>query len=472
MIDLLITGGRLVLGLLLLQAVGYSWLALLTRSSYNWRPVERLSLAYGLGALGLTWWQLLLTFFRIPFSLGTILLPWLPVLLSGGYVASKRGWFPADCRFFAEALALLFRDWRQPGRRWESLLAWLLVLFLVFGTLRAIVYPLWEWDALATWGLKAKAFYLARTIDLSRFEAHNYYPNLVPLLFTYLYFWLGGVVDSLVKLTCPLWGAACLGLFYGLLRRHGLNRRWSLVAALFLVSNGATFLSHLFLAYADLPLAFYQLALAGLLWQRLVSPERPAGVLLPAILAGGLAWCKYEGWPLALILFLAAALTLLWLRPAGWPGQLLTLGLILLGAYLATWPWRLFVLSHDIAIGVDHWGGLRLHQLVTGLAAVLQALFWPPYFGIWWPVVLGVYAWAGRELFSSPWLFLALQTAGNLAAVVLAYAVVPAAPAEFPLYIRATVDRLLLHFLPAAGLILAWLTRLAENHLTGETGWC
>ena len=52
-------------------------------------------------------------------------------------------------------------------------------------------------------------------------------------------------------------------------------------------------------------------------------------------------------------------------------------------------------------------------------------------------------------------LFLALFVGGNLAAIILAYAVAPTGVAEFPAYVRATLDRLLLHLTPTAALLLA-----------------
>ena len=52
-------------------------------------------------------------------------------------------------------------------------------------------------------------------------------------------------------------------------------------------------------------------------------------------------------------------------------------------------------------------------------------------------------------------LFLALFVGGNLVAIILAYAVAPTSAAEFPAYVRATLDRLLLHLTPTAALLLA-----------------
>ncbi len=61
---------------------------------------------------------------------------------------------------------------------------------------------------------------------------------------------------------------------------------------------------------------------------------------------------------------------------------------------------------------------------------------------------------AGRRLWTSPTLFLALFLGGNLLAVILAYGVAPTSAAEFPSYVRATLDRLLLHLTPTAALLI------------------
>ena len=76
---------------------------------------------------------------------------------------------------------------------------------------RAALYPMWAWDAVATWGCKARIFYTTRGLDLTCIDAHNYYPNLIPLLLSYLYFALGQVNDYLVNGHFPPLGGAALG---------------------------------------------------------------------------------------------------------------------------------------------------------------------------------------------------------------------------------------------------------------------
>ncbi len=244
-------------------------------------------------------------------------------------------------------------------------------------------------------------------------------------------------------------------LYYCFLRRLGLKRVVALGAGAFLMLNGATFLTHCFIAYADLPLTYYQLGAAGLLFLWLRG-EAPAGSeFLIAIMCGGMAWSKYEGWPLVLITFLAGGLALLWLRPPRLVTRLWHLVLMGLGGWFLTIPWRLFVGMQGLEVGGDHVGGFYLQQFTHGFVLLLRALVWIPYFGLLWPAIFLSFILAGRALFRTSWIFLGLFVAGNLAALALAYGLVPASPAEFPFYVRATVDRLLLHMAPASALILA-----------------
>ncbi len=447
---------RLAAGLGSIEVAGYALLILVLRRGARFNPLERLSFAFGLGSLSLTIWMLLLSFLQMPYSLGTVAIPWLAMAALEVWPAWKRGWIQEDCRaVLASGQSLLTWGSRSNFSRLEKVMLLLLLLAFGFSFLRATIYPIWAWDALSTWGLKAKAFYLAQGLDLSRINTHNYYPNLTPLLMTYIYLWLGSVADHLVQALFPLWGAAIVGLFYCFLRRLGLTRVLALGASAFLMLNGATFLTHFFIAYADFPLTYYQLGAAGLLYLWLRG-EAPAGSgPLIICMCGGMAWSKYEGWPLVLITFLAAALTLLWFRPPQLFKRLLSLMLMGLGGWLFTIPWRLFVGLQGMEVGGDHIGGFYIHQFLHGSWLVLKALIWIPYFGLLWPAIFLSFFLAGRSLIRTPLLYLGLFVGGNLAALALAYGMVPASPAEFPFYVRATVDRLLLHVAPASALILS-----------------
>ena len=109
--------------------------------------------------------------------------------------------------------------------------------------------------------------------------------------------------------------------------------------------------------------------------------------------------------------------------------------------------------------------------MVKAVYYLLAGLVEPFYFGFLWPALALALIFAGNRLWRSPCLFLALFVGGNLVAIILAYAVAPTGAAEFPAYVRATLDRLLLHLTPAAALLLALgLKTLRDENLEGRTG--
>jgi hypothetical protein len=459
MIEAGLTLLRLLLGLGALFFLGYALLTLLTPRPRDFTCLERAAFSFGVGALALTLWMLALTWWGTLFSLGWILGP--PLALAAARLLSPRG-----RRAVREAWRALRVRPRIALDGWDWLFLGLLVLVFLYALPRAALYPMWAWDALATWGCKAEIFYTSRGLDLTCIEAHNYYPNLVPLLLSYLYFALGQVNDSLVNAIFPLWGALLLGLLYSLAARLGLGRRWALGLAAFLALNGTVFIVHLYIAYADLPLAFFALGGAGLLYLWLADAAPRGSLTLSACCLAGMAWCKYEGPPLAATLLLAAGLTLAWLRPVHWVRRLGQLSVPLAGLVLGYLPWRLFIVQQKLEIGADHIQGFYPHQMLQAIYYLLAGLIEPFYFGFLWPALALALIFTGRKLWRSPRLFLALFVGGNLVAIILAYAVAPTGDAEFPAYVRATLDRLLLHLTPTVALLLA----LGFKDLDAESG--
>jgi hypothetical protein len=438
---------RFLGGLAALFLLGYALLAVILPRPREFRLAERLALGFGAGVLPLTLWMLTLTWWGHPYGLAPILGPLLA--LTAGLLLSPRG-----RRALAGDLEGCRSPWRLHLQGWDWLFVGLLAVLLLYTFPRATLYPMWAWDAIATWGCKAKVFYASRGLDLTCIDAHNYYPNLLPLLLSYFYFCLGGVNDHLVQGLFPLWGALLLMLLYCLARRLGLSRRQALGLTAFFALNGTVFVVHLYIAYADLPLAYFTLGAAGLIYLWLADQAPAGSLILSAFFLADLAWCKYEGPPLAATVLLAAGLTLTWLRPPDAWRRLLSLSLPLAGLILGYLPWRLFAQAHHIHIGSDHIQNFYPAQFLQAISYLAWALVQPYYFGFLWPALLLALLFAGRRLWTTPTLFLALFIGGNLLAIILAYALAPTSTAEFPAYVRATLDRLLLHLTPTAALLI------------------
>jgi hypothetical protein len=439
---------RLILGVATMTLVGYllaDWLA------PGFPRLGQAATGFGLGALIVTLWMLALSSLGLPFSLPLVLA--LPLVLVGGCWLGKKFFGRAD-----QGTQTSLSTGQDPPPAPYSYGDWIFICMLtalfLFATLRAGLYPMWAWDALATWGFKAKVFYVRGAVDLGGFEAHNYYPNLVPLLLTYLYLWLGQVNDHLVKLIFPLWGGALLILLFVMLRRPGLKRTQALGTTTFFALNGLTFIAHLYIAYADLALTYFTLGAAGLIYLWLTGDAPPGTIPLATFFFAGITWSKFEGTPLAGSILLAAGLTLICLRPPHLARRLGSLTWPFLGMFLGYLPWRLFMASQGIETGSDHVLGFYPQQLVQALPSFLFALVDPTLFGILWPATLLALVLSGKKLFTTPRLFLALFLGGNFLAILLAYSLAPTSPFEFHLYLRATLDRRLLHLTPVAALLV------------------
>jgi hypothetical protein len=437
---------RLLLGLGFLHVVGYAGFRLACPQPGAFSRPERFSLSFGLGALGVSLWMLGLSALALPFHPSLLLLP-LGLAAGAVFLTMRR---PPAGPSPTPAPEPASPDWTG----FEKLCLGLLAALFIFAFLRASLFPLWAWDAIATWGFKAKVFHLRQGVDFTGFSAHNYYPNLVPLLLTFLYGCLGRVNDHLVQALFPYWGAMLLILLAAFLRRLGLSRPQALGVTAFFASSGVTFITHLYIAYADLALTYYALAGSGLtyLWLRDQAP--PGSLPVAALMGAGLAWTKFEGPPLAATIVLAALLTLLWLRPPRLWRRLAALGWLVGGILLGVLPWRLFMQARQIEVGSDHILSFFPHQLLQALPPFFKMLASPWGFGFLWWAALTAVILTGRRLFATPRLFLALLLAGNLLAVLLGYALPPTSAEEFPFYVRATLDRLLLHIAPLAALLV------------------
>jgi hypothetical protein len=463
MIEMTVTLLRLLLALGAVFFLGYAWLTFLVPPPRKFTGGEQAAFSFGVGALLLTLWMLALSWWGVPFSLPLIAGP--PLALAGVLLLTRRG----RAALRQEQQALAARP-RIAVHGWDWLFLGLLGMMFLYVLPRATLYPMWAWDAVATWGCKAKIFYATGGLNLACVEAHNYYPNFIPLFLSYLYFCLGQVNDHLVKAVFPLWGALLLTLLYCLAARMGLGRRQALGLVAFLALNGTVFIVHLYIAYADLPLAFFTLGGAGLLYLWLADASPRGSLTLAACCLAGMAWCKYEGPPLAATLILAAALTLAWLRPVRWARRLMCLSLPLAGLVAGYFPWRIYAMQQQLEIGVDHIQSFYPHQMVEAISYLLYELVNPFYFGLLWPACALALIFSGRLIWRSPRLFLVLFVVGNLAAIILAYAVAPTAAAEFPAYVRATLDRLLLHITPVAALLVGIGVRDLEP--APESGAC
>jgi hypothetical protein len=350
--------------------------------------------------------------------------------------------------------------------RWEKSDGWMglpLLVIALAATLMvtgALSMPLADWDAFAIWGFKAKV--LAHEAlrptpayfhDLTLSYSHLDYPLMLPFLTAGAYASMGTVDDQagkLVSVFLDLWMVPVLycGLRWKLRR---LPAAWlSAIAALLPVM-----FRYAGVGCADFPLAMFYAG--SIFFVAKWIEERQGKDLIPAILFSAFAaFTKNEG----LVLALANGLVILgfglWRRrQRDWiGGAVFFAGLLAIQAAWLFWSSSLprthedygsKLLSTSVAAQLP-----KLQQIIPAMA--VQAAEFRSW-GLLW-VLTGVMALLGWRVFArryvlAVWILLGL----HLMSYALAYSVTPW---DLSVLMPMTLDRLLLHTVPAVILLAGW----------------
>jgi hypothetical protein len=243
---------------------------------------------------------------------------------------SVAGWqwnfvVPASIAAVAAVAIAAGTKWRGPARDSAAairnddgpargVLFWLLLALVVIhaglALAEAWLRPLFPWDATTHWATKARVFYelrglvpfvddmtWVRTPGSVYTDAHPYYPATIPLFQVWAALAWGSFDDAVVNIGWPLTLVALAAGVYGQLRRLGLAPTAAILGAYAVISLPFVDVHAALAGYADLGLAtlyaFAVLALAC--WARWRRAPDLALVLvcaaaLPALKAPGWAW--------------------------------------------------------------------------------------------------------------------------------------------------------------------------------------
>jgi hypothetical protein len=363
-------------------------------------------------------------------------------VLSLLHVAWNRWWMIALGVVAAGALV-----WRRPppaaeGARGGRPYTLLILIPLLGYALFATAGPLWEFDYLSDWGLKARVFWVARGIDWQFLEQATYrathpdYPLLLPLSFDVLAIVRGAWNDQALGLLNVAFAAALLMIVY----RVAVDETSSPFAAAAVTLAVFPLAAVPWIGIGEGPFVAY--ATAALLLMR-------RNVTIAAVMLGLAASTKNEG----LALIVAAAIALLVCRRAKdiirlWPAVAIAAPWLVLRA--------LHHLPTDIAEGSVF---TRITDHLAHPGPLIDALEHAP-FGkplMWIGLLLGALL-VGRELLRREAFVLAtlaIQFVFYLGAYV-------ATPHDIAWHVRWSWDRLVWHLTPAlAAVVLTSLARAA-----------
>ena len=424
-------------------ALGASLVATLVWRRAGYRPV---SIGYGfvLGTVGVTLILRALSFVGVKWSFAVVTATALSVAALI-YFLGRRYRSAAPVADRAEASE------HQGAVFW--CLAALIALHWGLAQYEAWLRPLFPWDATTQWASKARLWYELRGIvplvDESVWirstgvytDAHPTYPATVPLMQAWAALAYGAWDDAVVNVGWPLTLLALAFGVHGQLRRLGLSATAGAVGAFTVVSLPFVGVHAALAGYADLTLsalyAFGVLSLA--VWTR---ERRPADAVLLALCALALPMVKAPGW--AWLATLIVGVVSLYL-----PRKVLIAAAAV--ALLAAFGVLITAARLDISIM-----GYSIQAFSpSAVAALLDNLFiadsWH-LLGIAVPLAL---LFAGRHVSDRRHLpvGLALVAGATFLVVVLFFS----STSDEGVAGAITVNRALLHWIPALTAYLAWI---------------
>jgi len=350
-------------------------------------------------------------------------------------------------------------DW-EKGDGWMVLPLALTVMALAAIATGALSEPLVEWDAFAIWGFKAKVLLHealgsnpAYFHDLTLSYSHLDYPLMVPFLTAGAYAAMGTVDDQSGKLVSVFLDVLIVPVVY-------LGLRWKLRRPPAACLSAILALLPAMFRYggvgcADLPLAMFH---AGSLLHvaRWIDRQRWQDLTLAILFSAFAAFTKNEGAVLALMNGAVILGFGLWGGPRrAWVGAAAFFaGLLAIDAAWMIWSGSLPRTHEDY--GAKLLSSLvvtRLPRLREILPAMLSQTGAFRVWGLLWILAGGMVllGWRAvtRRTVLAVWILLGMQ----LMAYALAYSVTPWDLAEL---IPMSMDRLLLHTLPAVVFLAGW----------------
>jgi hypothetical protein len=353
------------------------------------------------------------------------------------------------------------RTRKTPGNDRWALAAWTFVALLVLVvSVHALAFSLFEWDAFAIWGMKARVLSTCSLRsgpsyfhDVSLSYSHLDYPLLVPFLTAGAYGMMGQIHDQFGKMYFPL-----LYLAFGLMLNAGL--RWKLESMRAGVLTALAMSSPVLLRWAgagnaDVALTMYY---TGMLYFsiRWLDEENGRHLLILMLCTVFCVFTKSEGLALALIQMLGLLLVSVFVRIKR---RFLGLAVLVAGVLILSMPWLIWSrgLPHTHEDYAAHLNLANIIGNLDRLRIVLpefarQSTLWGRWGGLWILLVFfAVTCWKGlrNRHVAVLWFFLL----AHLVLYVLIFVVTPWDVREL---LASALDRLILHTIPAAVFLIGF----------------
>lgn len=441
-----------ILGLIIIFFIGYTLLYFLP-SNNEFPPLVKCALSYGLG----TGFLSLSMFLSILMGLHSRL-SFLPILILLIFLFI---FFKIYINLKGDINEIVKTIKRQRFNKVEYFCLFLLIIELIYLFSHWFIYPIYRWDGLYIWNLRAKLlFYRGDFNFLNKLNRQNY-PLLVPLNLCFFYS-LYLTEYHFAKILILFYFISLLIFLYYSLRSFKLSRTYSILITTLFAIVGETF-EMATSVLADFPFTFFY-TISTIFIFFYFKTKKQYYLIYSSIFMGLMAWTKWEGLYLFFVNILILTLYLLFQYRKNMiiPNDVLKnfLSSFFLG-FIIFLPWLLFVILNrypSMYLGhvLDIFNFRRTLRRISIISISGFILIIHPYnWGIvFWIVIVFFIILNFKVLFKEDNFFLFLLVFIHFLVYIYVYMVTPL-PAEFHVY--TSFDRMLLHITPISCFLIGIL---------------
>lgn len=406
----------ILLAIIIITGIGYISNVLFVPNNQN--VLLRLSLAYGIGFAVISYQMLFYDLLNIRWTGLSLFIPWIAPFFFV-LIFRKKKLIPKIGMFMgSRSLVFIF------------------AMLIILTFIQTIMRPVTAWDAIATWFIGGKSFFINRFIDPTFYHYANYdIPPFMPLMLTSVNLFSRTFNDTFSLIFYFLFYLSLLVLMYFMLREFLSSNKALLFT--FLLGSTQNFIRHgskFDIGNSDLPLAFY--FLISIFFLKKYIENNKAGYLglsLICLVSSGMI--KNDGLPFA---FLGTLILVIYILRRK---NLLHLLLVPFFSFPIIY-WKLFMIYYDLPGTIYFLSNFQIQRIHSVFHTTAKEFFNIQRWNLAWIFVM--VSLLNLKNFRQSWPFGVLILFQFLAYILIYFIT----PIDSTKHIENSFDRLLLQILP------------------------